>query len=203
VPPLAPAKVLRTDAAVPTRRRSSRASRVAAITATAVSDGSRGAAKLLEPRSAATTTEPLPVAAEPSQAAAVVEPQHPAAEVEPQPAASTTVATTVVVVTAPPTSPVPAVAGSPGATVVEIPDDYDVPPTGWDQWALVVRGDAGAMLWRLADGAGPSSSRAGPAARLEQGREMLTPRRPTSSMLRRSKGSGRSSATTGPHSTGR
>jgi hypothetical protein len=85
----------------------------------------------------------------------------------------------------PPTLPVPAAAGGPGAAVVEIPDDDDdVPPPGWDQWAsvpvsapealarvLVSRGDAGAALGRPADGAGPSSSRAGPAARLEQGQE--------------------------------
>jgi hypothetical protein len=67
--------------------------------------------------------------------------------------------------------------------VVEIPDD-DVPPLGWDQWAsalapaseasagaLVARSDAGAALGRPTDGAGPSSSRAGPSARLEQGQE--------------------------------
>jgi hypothetical protein len=69
--------------------------------------------------------------------------------------------------------------------VVEIPDDDDdVPPPGWDQWAsapvsapeasagaLVARGNVGAALGRPADGAGASSSRAGPAARLEQERE--------------------------------
>jgi hypothetical protein len=111
-------------------------------------------------------------------------PQQPAAEVEPQPVSSTTVVTTVVVVAVPPTSPVPAAAGSPGAAVVEISDDDDVPPPGWDQWesmpvsapeasagALVAQGEAGTALGRPADGAGPSSSRAGPAARLEQGRE--------------------------------
>jgi hypothetical protein len=74
--------VLRTDAAVPTRWRSSRASRAAASTATATSGGSRGAAELSEPRLAVTTTELLPVAAEAQQAAAVAEPQ-PAMEVEP------------------------------------------------------------------------------------------------------------------------
>jgi hypothetical protein len=184
VPPFAPAKVLRTDAAVPTRQRSSRASRAAASTATVASDGSRGVVDLSEPRLAATTTEPLPVAAEAPQVAAVAEPQQPAVEVEPQPAALTTVETTVVMVAAPPTLPVPAAAGSPGAAMVEIPDDDDVPPPGWDQWAsvpvsapeasawaLVARGDTGATLGRPADGAGPSSSRAGPAARLEQGQE--------------------------------
>jgi hypothetical protein len=67
--------------------------------------------------------------------------------------------------------------------VVEIPDD-DVPPPGWDQWAslpasapepptgaLPARGDVGAALGHPADGAGASSSRAGPAARPEQERE--------------------------------
>jgi hypothetical protein len=88
------------------------------------------------------------------------------------------------VVAAPPTSPAPAAAGSPRAAVMEIPNDDDVPPPGWDQWAsapvsaseasagaLVARGDVGATLGRLADGVGASSSRAGPAARLEEGRE--------------------------------
>jgi hypothetical protein len=95
-----------------------------------------------------------------------------------------TVVTTAVAVAAPPTSPVPAAAGSPGAAVVEIPDDDDIPPSGWDQWAsalapapeasagaLVARGDVGAALGRPADGVGASSSRAGPTARLEQERE--------------------------------
>jgi hypothetical protein len=124
------------------------------------------------------------VAAEAQQATAVAEPQQLAMEVEPQPAASMVVATMAVAVAAPPTSPVPAAAGSPRAAVVEIPDDDDVPPPGWDQWAsvpasvpeasvvaLVARGDIGAALGRPADSAGASSSRAGPAARLEQGRE--------------------------------
>jgi hypothetical protein len=95
-----------------------------------------------------------------------------------------TVATTAVAVAAPPTSPVPATAGSPGVAVVEIPDDEDVPPPGWDQWAsvlasapeasagaLVARGDVGAALGRPADGGEASSSRAGSAALLEQERE--------------------------------
>jgi hypothetical protein len=68
---------------------------------------------------------------------------------------------------------------------VEIPDDDDdVPPSGWDQWAsapvsapeasagaLVAPGGAGAALGHPAYGVGPSSSRTGPAARLEQGQE--------------------------------
>jgi hypothetical protein len=64
VPPLASAKVLRTDAVVPTRRRSSRASRTAVSTVTAATSGSRDAAGPSEPQPAATTLEPLPVAAE-------------------------------------------------------------------------------------------------------------------------------------------
>jgi hypothetical protein len=92
-----------------------------------------------------------------------------------------TVVTTVAAVAAPPTSQVPAAAGSPGVAVVEISDDDDVPPPGWDQWAsalaptpealagaLVARGDVGTALGRPTDGAGASSLRAGPAARLEQ-----------------------------------
>jgi hypothetical protein len=69
--------------------------------------------------------------------------------------------------------------------VVEIPDDDDdVPPPGWDQWAstpvsapeasagaLVAQGGIGAALGRPANGVGPSSSRVGPAACLEQGQE--------------------------------
>jgi hypothetical protein len=64
--------------------------------------------------------------------------------------------------------------------VVEIPDDNDVPPLGWDQWAsalasapealagaLVARGDVGVAVGRPADGAGASSSRVGLATRLE------------------------------------
>jgi hypothetical protein len=128
-----------------------------------------------------TTTELLPVAAEVQQAAAVAEPQ-PAMEVEPQQAAAVTTATTAVAVAAPPTSPAPDATGSPRAAVVEIPDDDDVLPLGWDQWAsapasapeasagaLVARGDVDAMLGCPANDAGASSSRAGPATRLEQG----------------------------------
>jgi hypothetical protein len=96
-----------------------------------------------------------------------------------------TVATTVVAAAEPPTSSVPAAAGGPGTGVVEITDDDDdVPPPGWDQWAsalgpaheasagvLIARSNAGAAPGRPADGAGPSSSCAGPAARLGQGQE--------------------------------
>jgi hypothetical protein len=82
--------------------------------------------------------------------------------VEPQPAASMEVATMAVAVAAPPTLPVPAPAGSPRAAVVEILDDDDDPPQGWDQWAsapvsapetsagaLVARGNVGATLHRV------------------------------------------------------
>jgi hypothetical protein len=114
------------------------------------------------------------------------------------------------------TSLVPAAAASPGAAVVEIPDDDDdVPLPGWDQWAstpasapeasagaLVAHGGTVAALGHPADGAGPSSSRAGPATYLEQGQEGADARRPTTSMLRQSRGFGRSSATTTPHSIG-
>jgi hypothetical protein len=132
----------------------------------------------------ATTTESRPAFAEAQQAATAAEPQQAALVVEPPPAASTTAATTAVAVAALPTSPVPTAAGSPGAAVVEIPDDDDVPPPGWDQWTsahesapeasagvLVARGDIDATLGHPADGAGASSSRAGPTARLEQERE--------------------------------
>jgi hypothetical protein len=134
VPPLAPAKVLRSDAAVPTRWRSSRASRAAASTVTAVSGDSRGAAEVSETQPAVTTTEPPRVAAEAQQAVTVAEPRQLAMTVEPQQAESVTAATTAVAVVASPTLPAPTAAGSPRAVVVEIPDD-DVPPLGWDQWA--------------------------------------------------------------------
>jgi hypothetical protein len=168
--------------AVPTRRRSSRASRATVSTATAASGDLRGAAEVSEMQPTATTTEPLLGAAEAQQAAAVAEPHQPATAVGPQLAASATVATTAVAVAAPPTSQAPIAAGSPRAVVVEIPNDGDVPPPGWDQWAspsvsapeasagaLVARGDVGAELRRPADGAGASSSRAGPAAHPEHG----------------------------------
>jgi hypothetical protein len=122
---------------------------------------------------------------EPQQPAAEAGPQQPAAEAEPHPAAPMTAANTAVAVAMPPTSPVPAAAAGLGAAVVEIPNDNDdVPPSGWDQsasapasapealaGALVAHGGTSAVLGRLADGVGPSSSRAGPAAYLEQGQE--------------------------------
>jgi hypothetical protein len=179
--PLAPAKVLRSDAAIPTRRRSSRASRAAASTATAESEGSRGAAAAAGPQQAVATTEPRQsvAAAEAQQAATAAEPQQAVTAAEPQQAATTAMAVAVSS-----TPPAPAAAGSPRAAVVEVPDDDGVLPLGWDQWAsppasapepptgaLVVRGDVGAALGCPADGAGTSSSRAGPATRPEQERE--------------------------------
>jgi hypothetical protein len=56
--PLAPAKVLRADASVPTRRRSLRATRAAVGTAVTASGGSQDAAKAPGPRPATSTTEP-------------------------------------------------------------------------------------------------------------------------------------------------
>jgi hypothetical protein len=88
VPPLAPTKVLRTDAVVPTRRRSSRASRATAGTASAASGGSHSAAEATEPQPVVTTTVPLPAAAEVQQAEAVAELPQLVTEVEPQPPAS-------------------------------------------------------------------------------------------------------------------
>jgi hypothetical protein len=96
-----------------------------------------------------------------------------------------TAVTTAVAVAAPPTLPVPAAAGGLQAAVVEITDyDDNVPPPGWDQWTsvpalapeasagvLVAQSGAGAVLGHPVDGAGPSSPRAGPSTRLEQGQE--------------------------------
>jgi hypothetical protein len=84
VPPLAPAKVLRTDAVVPTRRRSSRASQTAVSSMTAATSGSRDAAGPSEPQPVATNLEPLPVAAEAQQAATATDLPQPATTVEPQ-----------------------------------------------------------------------------------------------------------------------
>jgi hypothetical protein len=122
-----------------------------------------------------------------------------------------TAATTAVAVAAPPTSPVPVAAGSPWVAVVEIPndDDDDVPPLGWDQWAsapvsapeasagaLVAQSDAQQMTL------GPRHRAPDPQRAWSRGKRRPMPRRPTS-MLRWSRGSGRSSAITAPHSTGR
>jgi hypothetical protein len=149
--------------------------------AAAASGGSHSVAEATKLRPAVMTTVPLPAAAEAQQAAAVAEPQQPATEVEPQPTALMMVATMAVVVAMPPTSPAPAAAGSPRAAVVEIPDDDDVLPPGWDQWAsalapapeasagaLVARDGIGAVLGRPTDDARASSSCTGPAVRLEQ-----------------------------------
>jgi hypothetical protein len=64
VPPLAPAKVLRADAFVPTRRRSLRAPRAGASPAVMVSEASRGAGEAFGSRLATSTVEPQWAAAE-------------------------------------------------------------------------------------------------------------------------------------------
>jgi hypothetical protein len=123
------------------------------------------------------------VGVEVQQVAAVAELRQPPTAAEPQQAAMAVVVTTAEVVTVPSTLPAPAVASSSQAVVVEIPDD-DVPLPSWDQWAgpaasapeasagaLVVKGGVGAALGRPTDGAGASSSRAGPSARPEQEQE--------------------------------
>jgi hypothetical protein len=56
--PLAPAKVLRVDAFVPTRRRSSRATRAAVSTAVTASRRPRNAAEASGPRPVTPTMEP-------------------------------------------------------------------------------------------------------------------------------------------------
>jgi hypothetical protein len=123
-----------------------------------------------------------------------------------------TAATTAVAVAAPPTSTVPAAAAGPGATVVEIPDDDDdVPLPGWDQWesmpasvpeasaeALVAHGGTGAALGARQTASGPRRRALDPRRTWSRGRRGLTPRRPTTSMLRQSRGFGRSSASTTP-----
>jgi hypothetical protein len=73
VPPLAPAKVLRADASVPTRQRSSRATRVAVGTAAAASGGSRGVAEASRPRLVTSPTGLQPAVAEARQAPAAAE----------------------------------------------------------------------------------------------------------------------------------
>jgi hypothetical protein len=62
--PLAQAKVLRTGASVPTRRRSSRGTRAAARTAATASGGSQDAADASGPRPVTSTTEPQQAVAE-------------------------------------------------------------------------------------------------------------------------------------------
>jgi hypothetical protein len=139
--PLAPAKVLKVDASIPTRRRSSRAPRAGARTMVTASGALQGAAEASVPRPAATTADP-----EARQEPAVAEAQ-PVAEARPTPAAAETLTEAEVAapqqepaaavaqpeaeVAAPPQEP--ALAGSSQATAVEIPDD-DAPPPGWDQW---------------------------------------------------------------------
>jgi hypothetical protein len=159
VPPLAPAKVLRTDASVPTRRRSLRAPRAGVSTAAAAGESSQGAAEASRPRPADRPVVPQPAAVEERRAPVAVEAQPVvAAVVEAQPATPTEEggrAPAVVgarpeaVATAPRQAPAatearaeasteatqgPAPAGGSWSVVVEIPDD-DSPPPGWDPWA--------------------------------------------------------------------
>jgi hypothetical protein len=74
--PLAPAKVLREDASIPTRRRSSRALRAGGGTTAAASGGSQGAAEASRPRLVTSPTGPQPAVAEVRRAPAVVEAQQ-------------------------------------------------------------------------------------------------------------------------------
>jgi hypothetical protein len=155
VPPLAPAKVLRSDAAVPTRRRSSWAPRVAESTTTAASEG---------PRSATATVEPQQAVEAPSAAVTttVTAPSVP-------PTLAPIDDSQAVVVEIPDKDVPP-----PGWDQwVSLPTPAPEPPTG----ALVVRDDGGATLGCPADGAEAPSSRAalpasgGPTVHPEQERE--------------------------------
>jgi hypothetical protein len=80
--PLAPAKVLRADASIPTRRRSSRAPQAGASTVATTSRASRGAAKASGSRLATSTVEPRQAAEEARQEPAMAEAQ-PVAEAQP------------------------------------------------------------------------------------------------------------------------
>jgi hypothetical protein len=71
--PLAPAKVLRPDVSVPTRRRSSRATRAAVSMAGTASGGSQDAAEASGLRPATSTTEPQQAVAEARRAPATAE----------------------------------------------------------------------------------------------------------------------------------
>jgi hypothetical protein len=208
MPPLAPAKVLRSDATLPTWRRSSRVSRAAGSTATAVSEGSRGVAAAAGPQQEAKTTEPR-------QSVAAVEAQQVATAAEPRQVATVTTVTMATSVAAPSTPPAPAAAGSPRAAVVEIPND-DVPPPDWDQWAslpastpeasvgaLVVRHDVGTALGARLMVPGPRRRTSDPRHIRSRSGSVPERRWPTSSRLRRSRGCGRSSVITALRSTGR
>jgi hypothetical protein len=67
--PLAPAKVLRADASVPTRQRSSRATRAAVSTTATASGGSQDASEASRPRLVTSTTEPQQTVVEARQVA--------------------------------------------------------------------------------------------------------------------------------------
>jgi hypothetical protein len=106
VPPLASAKVLRADASVPTRRRSSRATWAGASGVATASASSQGAAEASGPQPVASPSEPQPTAAEEWRAPVVVEAQRAAVAAEARPKAE-----------AQPAAPV--AAGLPAASVVE------------------------------------------------------------------------------------
>jgi hypothetical protein len=86
--PLAPAKVLRADASVPTRRRSSRAPRAGASTVATASGALRGEAEASGTRPATSTVEPQRAVAEACQELAVAEAQPVAPVVMALPASS-------------------------------------------------------------------------------------------------------------------
>jgi hypothetical protein len=163
VPPLAPAKVLRTDALIPTRRRSSRGSRQGTSAAAGTSSqgpaeasGARPADQPAAAQPEVAGGRPAPVATE-AQAAAVATVEVPPAvaatteeaeRAQPAGAPADVAARTVVAATAPRRAPVVAEAqveapaeaaqvappaGGPQAEVVELSDDS--PPPGWNQWA--------------------------------------------------------------------
>jgi hypothetical protein len=91
VPPLAPAKVLREDGSIPTRRCSSRAPRAGPSEAATASASSQGAAEVSRPQPVVSPTRPQPAVAEERQAPVVLEAEA-RAEAEAQPAAPVTVA---------------------------------------------------------------------------------------------------------------
>jgi hypothetical protein len=186
-PPLAPAKVLRSDAAVPTRQRSLRVLRAARSMATAASEG---------PRSAAVAAESQQAVAVPSAAmtTAVAAPSVP-----PAPAPIDDSQAAVVEI---PDNDVP----PPGWDKwVSLLAPAAEPPTG----GVVVRDDGSAALGCPVDGTGPrhrappSQFRAAPRHIRSRSRSASAHRRPTLSRPRPSRSCGRSFTTTALHSTER
>jgi hypothetical protein len=156
--------VLRADASIPTRPRSSRAPRVGASAAATASESSRGAAEASRPRLVTSSAAMQPAVAEARRAPAVVEVQQATAATESRPEAEVQPAVPVVVAS-PATSAVEsrsapaagssgrgaatgarghggAVGGGRGGAARAHPrqamaveiPDDDVPPPGWDQW---------------------------------------------------------------------